>query len=107
MEKMLSIVMDIAEQLLVSGAEVHRAEESVVRMCKALEFARTDVFIITSSMLVTVYSQDGTPYTQSRRITTIGTDYEKLHRLNDLSRRICATKMSVEEIEKERQWIQK
>ena len=48
MEKVLSLVMDIAEQMLVSGAEVHRAEESVMRMCKALNFARTDVFIITS-----------------------------------------------------------
>lgn len=101
MEKLLSLVMDIAEQMLVSGAEVHRAEESVMRMCKALNFARTDVFIITSSIVVTVYCEDGTPYSQSRRIVASGTDYEKLHRLNDLSRKICAVKMTAEEIEKE------
>lgn len=98
MEKLLSLVMDIAEQMLVSGAEVHRAEESVTRMCKALGFVRTDVFIITSSIVVTAFLEDGKSFTQSRRITASGTDYEKLHRLNDLSRKICSSSMTVEEI---------
>lgn len=101
MKKYLSVVMDIAEQMLVSGAEVHRAEESVFRMCSALGFVRTDVFIITSSMQVTVFCEDGTSYTQTRRINSSGTDYEKLHRMNDLSRRICAEKMPLEQIVKE------
>lgn len=101
MEKLLCLVMDIAEQMLLSGAEVHRAEESVTRMCKALGFVRTDVFIITSSIVVTAFCGDGKPLTQSRRITASGTDYEKLHRLNDLSRKICAEKLTAEQIEKE------
>ena len=46
--------MDIGEQMLVYGAEVHRVEDSVERMCYALGAKRIDVFIITSSMVVTV-----------------------------------------------------
>ena len=98
MERLLTCAMDIGEQLLISGAEVHRVEESIQRMCTAFGFARTDVFIITSSMVVTSYTQEGTPYTQTRRITTATIDIERIHRLNALSRKICAQPMTEEQI---------
>lgn len=100
MERMLTCAMDIGEQLLISGAEVHRVEESICRMCAAFGFSRTDVFIITSSMVVTAYDQNNTPYTQTRRITTATVDIEKIHRLNGLSRQICAQSMTEDEIRK-------
>ncbi len=101
MKKLLNLAMEIAEQMLRSGAEVHRAEESVERMCKAFGAERTDVFIITSSMMATVYTKDGDIYTQTRRINSIDNDFEKLHRLNALSRKICEQHLSEDEIRKE------
>lgn len=101
MKDYLKCAMDIGEQMLVCGAEVHRVEDSITRMCHALDAERVDVFIITSSMVVTIYTKNGESYTQTRRITSTGTDMEKLHRLNQLSRKICATNMSAEEIQKE------
>ena len=98
MERMLTCAMDVGEQMLISGAEVHRVEESICRMCSAFGFLRTDVFIITSSMVVTVYDQENTPYTQTRRITASTTDIEKIHHLNALSRKICAQTMTEAEI---------
>ncbi len=99
MEKRLTCAMDIGEEMLLSGAEVHRVEESLRRMCAALGAARTDVFIITSSMVVTVFDAEGHSYTQTRRILSSTTDFEKLHRLNSLCRRICETAMSVDKIQ--------
>ena len=90
MKEWLNTVTNIGEQMLLSGAEVHRVEDSVLRMCRAIGAARADVFIITSSMIVTVYSEDEQAFTQTRRITSSSTDMERLHRLNDLSRRICS-----------------
>ncbi len=98
MKELLYTVCDIGEQMLISGAEVHRVEDTVIRMCTAIGAARADVFIITSSMVVTVYTDDGEAYTQTRRITSSGTDMEKLHRLNDLSRRICQDHIGLLEI---------
>lgn len=98
MQELLNAVCDIGEQMLISGAEVHRVEDSVVRMCTAVGAARADVFIITSSMIVTVYTEEKGTYTQTRRIIGTGTDMEKLHRLNDLCRRICENGMSAAEI---------
>lgn len=101
MEKLLICAMDIGEQMLISGAEVHRVEESIERMCYAFGAERVDIFTITSSMIATVYTADGKHFTASRRITTAVTNFEKIHQLNELSRKICEKKLSFKEIQKE------
>ena len=98
---LLDCAMDIGEQMLVSGAEVHRAEDSIKRMCTAMGAERTDIFIIPSSMVATVHTPSGESFTQTRRITSVGTDLERLDRLNDLSRRICEKHLSEAEIRRE------
>ena len=52
-------------------------------------------------MVVTVHTEDGQAFTQTRRITDVGTDFERLHKLNALSRRICSQKLTIEEIQAE------
>ncbi len=94
----LDTVMSIAEQMLISGGEVHRVEDSVKRIFNAYGVTRTDVFIITSSIVVTIHSPNSEILTQTRRISATSSDYEKLHKLNDLSRSICQHKMSETEI---------
>ena len=84
----LNCAMDIGELMLINGAEVHRVEDSVRRMCSAFGYDRIDVFIITSSMVVTVFKGEES-LTQTRRIVVSTTDLERIHRLNDLSRKIC------------------
>ncbi len=98
MDKILSCAMDIGEQMLINGAEVHRVEDSIQRILAAYGTARTDVFTTTSSMVVTIRTTDDDIFTQTRRITDISTDFERLHRLNELSRYICVSKPSPEEI---------
>lgn len=99
MKKILTCIMDIGEQMLVSGAEVHRVEESMTRMGHALGAKRMDVFTITASMVATIYDEDDNSWTQTRRISSTGTDYEKIHRLNSLSRRVCKEKLTVEQMQ--------
>lgn len=88
-EQLLSCALDIGEQMLVSGAEVGRVESAIRYICNAYGCSRTDVFTITSSIVVSVTDADGSHSTQTRRITGTRTDLTRLHRLNALSRQIC------------------
>ncbi len=101
MKELLRCTLDIGEQMLMSGAEIYRVEDSIERMCHALGAKRVDVFIITSSMIVTVYDAEDHPFTQTRRILSSGTDIERLHRLNELSRKICTKALTTEQIRAE------
>ena len=99
MEKSLNIIMDIVEQMLLSGAEISRIEDSARRLGAAFGSVRTDAFIITSNIEISLHDKNGASCTQIRRVVGIGTDIEKLHRLNNLTRKICTEKISLDDIE--------
>lgn len=88
-EQLLTCALDIGEQMLISGAEIGRVEDSIRLICSAYGCHRTDVFTITSSIVVSIEDNNRRFFTQTRRITSSHTDLTKLDRLNSLSRDIC------------------
>lgn len=88
-EQILTCALDIGEQMLLSGAEIGRVEDSIRLICSAYGCSRTHVFTITSSIVVSIEYCNRKNYTQSRRITGAKTDLTRLDRLNALSRHIC------------------
>lgn len=101
MNKVLTTILDIGEEMLLCGAEVGRVEDSLKRMGTALGAVRVDAFIITSSMVITLHAEGRDPLTQTRRVVNVGTDIGRLHRLNDLVRRVSENKLSCDEAEVE------
>ena len=98
-EQLLTCALDIGEQMLISGAEIGRVEDSVRHICSAYGCLRTDVFTITSSIVVSVEDENRKYFTQTRRITQTHTDLTRLHRLNALSRQICREKPDYEGVQ--------
>jgi uncharacterized membrane protein YjjP (DUF1212 family) len=98
MESLLDCMMDLGKEMLICGGEVHWIEESLCTILRAYGATQTDVFIITSSMVVTVHTENGEAYTQTRRISDTTSDFERLHAFNNCSRWICAQHPSPEEI---------
>ena len=88
-EQLLTCALDIGEKMLISGAEIGRVEDSIRLICNAYGYIRTDVFTITSSIVVSIEDAERKHYTQSRRITGTVTDLTRLDRLNALSRYVC------------------
>lgn len=104
-ETLVACILDMGELLLTSGAEVMRVEDTINRVCGAYGFKRTDVFTITSSILLTVQDEDGGVITQTRRIHRRVTDLERVERVNELARALCKSpqplpqlKQSIKEI---------
>ena len=96
--KLLQGILDIAEEMLVAGAEVSRVEDSVERMCSAYGCDRVNVFVITSNIQVTMEDPDGEIVTQIRRVVRNDVNFDRLDFLNDLSRYVCRNLPSVEEL---------
>lgn len=104
----LSYAMTIGEQLLAGGAEVSRVEDTIKRLCKAFGAQRVDVFTITSSIIVTISSEEFGVLTQTRRIEGMQYDMHRLERLNQLSRKLCdqPQSMSLPQIEEQLRQIE-
>ena len=90
-EELLSCILDIGQLLLTSGAEIMRVEDTVTRLCSAYGFIKSDVFTITSSIVITVRTSDGHPLTQTRRIRHQDVNLDRVAKANALSRQLCAS----------------
>ena len=100
LKTILHQLMDIGEIMLTNGAEVNRVEDTLVRLGTAYGASRMNVFVITSSVVITMAFPNGKEITQTRRIQgSGGTDFTKLEALNDLSRRCCDNPMPISELE--------
>lgn len=83
------------EVILKSGGEINRVEDTMARMCRAYGFVRTDVFTITSSIVITVYTAGGEILTQTRRIRGYDMNLDRIHQMNQLAREVCETPIEV------------
>ena len=98
----LHIFLDMGDALLNSGAEIFRVEDTLNRMGYACGAAQMNVFVITSSIVITMEFPEEGARTQTRRIReSYGNDFTKLEQLNDLSRRFCNHPIPAAELKKE------
>lgn len=87
--RLLQLLLETGERLMASGAEVKRVEDTLERIGVAYGAERMNVFVITSSIVITLERSDGTLLTHTRRITKSDTDFLALERINALSRECC------------------
>ena len=98
----LHIFLDMGDALLSSGAEIFRVEDTLNRMGYACGASQMNVFVITSSIVITMEFPGSTAHTQTRRIHEDGgNDFTRLEQLNDLSRRFCKAPLSPQELKTE------
>lgn len=88
-EQVLSLALDLGKSMVKCGAEINRVEETVIRIGHAYGMKSTEVFSVVSVIHATVISENDRTHTQMRRITSYSTNFERLEKLNALSRSIC------------------
>ena len=100
--------LNLGEMMLGVGAEIKRVEDTLIRMGKAYGADKMNVFVITSSIVITMHFPDGQELTQTRRIMDeSGTNFTKLEALNELSRSCCENPLSTEELKKRLEQLNK
>lgn len=98
----LNVLIQMGEALQNSGAEIYRVEDTLNRIGYAYGAEEMNVFVITSSIIITMKMPGKEPLTQTRRLKKSGgNDFVKLEELNELSRQICSGRISVEEFEQQ------
>lgn len=95
-ETVLSLALDLGKSMVQCGAEINRVEETVKRVCYAYGLSRTEVFSIISMVYATTIEKNGRTHTQMRRILSYAPNFDRLEKLNSLSRKICSEKPDVE-----------
>ncbi len=104
-ELVVRSALDIGEEMLISGAETVRVEDTISRICRSYYDCRVDVTSYMNAIFVSMdisccSHEDGCPeiITQTRRVLTTSNDFTVLEDLNTLSRYICANRPEYEDI---------
>lgn len=100
--RFLGVMIRMGEALQNCGAEVYRVEDTLNRIGYAYGAEDVNVFVITSSIVLTIKMPDQEPQTQTcRLVKNSGNDLLMLERLNAFSRQICVTTPSVDKINRQ------
>lgn len=100
LKNILDYALLIAKKMLMYGAEIQRAQQTVHYICEAYGASVVDVFAIPSMLMATVEADDMYYTTKIKVINSNANNFLMLEKLNDLSRYLCENKPSFEEIEK-------
>lgn len=98
--EILDIATSMGYYILKNGGETSRAENTAERIGMAYGMDAVHVFAISSSIVVSV-EKDNASLSQTRRVKDVRTNLNQLEKFNSLSRKICETLPTYEELEKE------
>ena len=98
-EYLLCLALDVGEGMLKNGAEVSRVEDTIERICHAYGAVHVEVFTIISMINAAIRMPDGSYSSQLRRVKQTSTNLYTLEGLNNLSRKICSEKPSLDEFD--------
>lgn len=100
-DNLVRALLDMGEAMIGSGAEIYRAEDTLRRIAKAYGASDCEVFIITSSIVITLELAAEYPRTRTRRIRKpVENDFTKLEDLNELSREVCSCPIPAQQLRK-------
>lgn len=100
-DRFLKLAMTIGVEIVASGGEISRVEDSLNRMGLAYGAQKVEVFALTSTIIVTMTMPDGSEYTRTRRIKSTGTDFTMLEAMNTLCRDYCSKGLTTDQLEAE------
>lgn len=96
-EELLEFVVSLANKLQACGAETYRVEETINRIVAAYGVERVDAFVIPSSIMASLETDEGQIITKIRRLKNSETMLDGIERYTALSRRICTEKPDIQE----------
>ena len=97
----LEFAVKAGSAVLRAGGEIYRVEDIVYHMSKSLGLEGVGVFVVPTGMSVSAIGDNGQPMTLIQPRYPISIDLEKIELINDLSRRMASTDISLDVAEAE------
>ena len=77
-KQILKVILDIGEQMINSGAEIGRVEDSMYRLCRSYGFIRANCWVISSNIQATAETPEGDIFTQIRHVPGGEMNFDRL-----------------------------
>lgn len=105
--KVLHVATFAGQIVLENGGETYRVEETILRICDAYGVHFSDSFVTPTGIMVSVSDENHYTTTLVKRVKSRTVNLEKIHLVNDLSRKISVNRYSVDEFNNKLKDIEK
>jgi len=102
---LLNLGTELGRQLMASGAEISRVEDSILRLMHAYGVPDAQVFAIPNCLIVCLTPPSGPPITRVSRIPAHGIDLDRLELCNALCRQLCRDLPPLDEAQRQVSYI--
>lgn len=92
------VAMEMGVTLLSNGAETYRVEESIQRICFAMGAKEAEIFVVPTTIIISITMAGEAPLTRTRRIHSRKIDLHKVYDMNQLCRNVCYAPLTYEEL---------
>lgn len=96
-EELLEFAVSLAGKLQSCGAETYRVEDTITRIISAYGVERVDAFVIPSSIMASLETDNGELITKIRRVKSSETMLDGIEKYSALCRRICDAAPDIDE----------
>lgn len=95
------LLLDIGEGMLCSGAEVHRVEENILKICASYGVEEVNIFVIPSVITLTLRVETDFEITQTRRVMpqSVSVNLRRLEMLNDICHKCRNKRFALDELD--------
>ncbi|MDD3140975.1 MAG: threonine/serine exporter family protein [Lachnospiraceae bacterium] len=105
MHEVLVFVLEAGRILLKNGAEIFRVEETIEHICRYYKIDTVDTFIMSNGIFITAEQNNEEVFAKVKHVPLSGIHLGIVAEVNDLSREICAGKISLEAAKEKLKWI--
>ncbi len=102
---LINLGTELGCQLMASGAEISRVEDSILRLMHAYGAPDAQVFAIPNCLIVCLTPSEGHPITRISRIPAHGIDLDRLELCNALCRQLCQEVPDLDEAQRRVSYI--
>lgn len=95
MQLVLDFALEAGRILLSNGAEIFRVEETIAHICAHYEIKDVNSFVLSNGIFLTAEGQDREVFSKVKHIPLSGSHLGIVAEVNDLSRQLCAGKVSI------------
>ena len=88
-KEILTLAVEIGDEMLRNGAEIYRVEDTVIHILKAYEIEEFDVYVLSNGIFASANENKEDACSMIRHIPLGAVNLDKISALNQLTRAIC------------------
>ncbi len=97
LKKVVNFALDAGRILLKNGAEIFRVDETIQRICRRFHVEEVDTFVLSHAIFINAERDREEVYSKIKHVPLSGANLEIVAEVNDLSRKITAGMINLDE----------